>query len=221
MYESAQLSGVEKNYHIHKKELLAIIWALKKWRSDLLGSTIYVYTDHKTLLNLDGQKNLSWRQLQWQEYMSQYELYMHYIQCKDNMVADALSQLPPESIGAVCTLVPHVVWVSGVNVTMSLSTDGSVLQAIKDGYKSDPFCDQLSKTSTPGTTSINNLWCIGNCLLIPRVGELQENLFHLAHDTLGHFGADKAYAVLHNSYYWPNMRCDLEKSYILSCEECQ
>ena len=37
-YESAQLSGAEKNYPIHEKELLAIIWALKKWRSDLLGS---------------------------------------------------------------------------------------------------------------------------------------------------------------------------------------
>ena len=31
----------------------------------------------------------------------------------------------------------HVVWASGVKVTMLLSTDGSVLQAIKDGYKSD------------------------------------------------------------------------------------
>ena len=129
--------------------------------------------------------------------MSQYELCMHYIQGKDNTVADALLQMLPESIGAVCTLVPHVVWVSG------------------------PFCDQLSKTSTPGTTFINNLWYVGNRLLIPRVGELQENLFHLAHDTLRHFGADKAYAVLCDSYYWLNMRCDLEKSYIPSCEECQ
>ena len=153
--------------------------------------------------------------------MSQYELCMHYIQGKDNTVADTLLQLLPESIGAVCALAPHVVWVSGVNATMSLSTDGSVLQAIKDGYKSDPFCDRLSKTSTPGTTFINNLWYVGNCLLIPKVGELQENLFHLAHDTLGHFGADKAYAVLCDSYYWLNMRHDLEKSYIPSCEECQ
>ena len=30
-YKSAQLSGMEKNYPIHEKELLAIIHALKKW----------------------------------------------------------------------------------------------------------------------------------------------------------------------------------------------
>ena len=46
-------------------------------------------------------------------------------------------------------------------------------------------------------------------------------LFCLVHDTLGHYGADKAYAVLQDSYYRLNMRCDLEKLYIPSCEECQ
>ena len=32
----------------HEKELLAIIRALKKWCSDLLGVPISVYTDHRT-----------------------------------------------------------------------------------------------------------------------------------------------------------------------------
>ena len=29
-YDSMQLKSAEKNYSIHKKELLAIVWALKK-----------------------------------------------------------------------------------------------------------------------------------------------------------------------------------------------
>ena len=52
----------------------------------------------------------------------------------------------------------------------------------------------------------NGLWYIGDRLLIPRVTTLRETLFHLAHDTLGHFGADKSYASLRDVYYWPNMR---------------
>ena len=56
-YDSAQLNAVEKNYPIHEKELLAIFHGLKKWHSDLLGSTVYVYTDHKTLINFDSQKD--------------------------------------------------------------------------------------------------------------------------------------------------------------------
>ena len=46
-------------------------------------------------------------------------------------------------------------------------------------------------------------------------------MFHLSHDTLGHFGADKSYANLRDAYYWPNMQQDLEKVYIPSCVDCQ
>jgi RNase H-like domain found in reverse transcriptase len=85
---------VEKNYPIHKKELLVIIQALKKWRADLLGSPIYVYTDHKTLENFDTQKYLSHCQLCWQEFLFQYKINMVYIAGPDNSVADAFSRLP-------------------------------------------------------------------------------------------------------------------------------
>ena len=55
-YDSMQFKAAEKNYLIHEKELLGIIQVLKKWWTDLLGSPIYVYTDHKTLENFDTQK---------------------------------------------------------------------------------------------------------------------------------------------------------------------
>jgi hypothetical protein len=74
-----QLKGAEKNYPVHEKELLAIIRALKKWRSDLLGSHIFVYTDHRTLENFDTQKDLSRHQLRWQEFLSQYDMTIIYI----------------------------------------------------------------------------------------------------------------------------------------------
>jgi len=86
-----QLKGPEKNYPVHKKELLAIIRSLKKWRADLLGIPIVVYTDHRTLENFDMQHDLSCRQLRWQEFMSQYDMTIVYIPGEDNSVADALS----------------------------------------------------------------------------------------------------------------------------------
>ena len=71
-----------------------------------------------------------------------------------------------------------------------------------------------------GWRKSNDLWYVGDWLLIPRVGNVREILFHLAHDTLGHFSADKSYAALHDSYYWPNMCRDLEQAYIPSCTDC-
>jgi len=38
---------------------------------------------------------------------------------------------------------------------------------------------------------------------------------------MGHFGADKAYTTLRSSYYWLNMRRDLESAYVLGCVDCQ
>ena len=57
-FDSMQLKGAEKNYPVHKKELLVIIRVLRKWRADLLGTHFYVYTDHRTLENFDTQKDL-------------------------------------------------------------------------------------------------------------------------------------------------------------------
>ena len=62
-FNSMQLKGTEKSYPVHKKELLAIVRALMKWHSDLIGIPIMVYTDHHMLQNFDTQRDLSCRQL--------------------------------------------------------------------------------------------------------------------------------------------------------------
>jgi hypothetical protein len=96
-FDSMQLHDTKKNYPIHEKELLAIIHALKKWRADLLGSPIHIYTDHRMLENFNTQKELSRRQLGWQEYMSQYKMTITYIKGEDNCVTDALSRVAPDA----------------------------------------------------------------------------------------------------------------------------
>jgi hypothetical protein len=57
--------------------------------------------------------------------------------------------------------------------------------------------------------------------VVPRTGTIWEDLFRLAHDTLGHFGGEKSYRVLRDSYYWPNMQRDLELAYVPGCAPCQ
>jgi hypothetical protein len=73
----------------------------------------------------------------------------------------------------------------------------------------------------PGIQLKDGLWYIGNHLVIPHTGNLREMLFRLAHDVLGHFGFDKTYGSLRESYFWPNMRRDLEMAYVPDCAECQ
>jgi RNase H-like domain found in reverse transcriptase/Reverse transcriptase (RNA-dependent DNA polymerase)/Integrase zinc binding domain len=214
-FDSMQLKAAEKNYPVHEKELLAVIRALKKWCSDLLGTHFYVYTDHRTLENFDTQKDLSRRQLRWQEFLSQYDLTMTYIHGEDNTIADALSWLPPN-----CFADESPMTTATVNAVLKITSDNNILKMIRDGYEEDEFCKRVASSNMKGWTLSNGLWYIGDRLLIPRVTSLHETLFHLAHDTLGHFGADKSYASLCDAYYWPNMRRDLEQAYIPACADC-
>ena len=57
------LSPVERNYEIHNKEMLAIIWALEEWRHFLEGAwhLVEIWTDHKNLEYFMTAKKLNCR----------------------------------------------------------------------------------------------------------------------------------------------------------------
>ncbi len=65
------------------------------------------------------------------------------------------------------------------------------------------------------------LWYLGDCLIVPNGCGVPEENFHMAYDTLGHFGFSKTYDLICSSYFWPSMHKDLEEGYIFSCLECQ
>jgi hypothetical protein len=201
-FDSMQLNDAQKHYPIHEKELLAIIHALKKWRADLLGGLIAIFMDHRTLENFDTQRDLSHRQARWQEFMAQFEMKIYYVKGKDNTVADALSRLPMGEATPSVQL-RHESWMAAsVNMTMTISADQSFLDDVKRGYLEDNFVKKIAMgTNVPGMHEENGLWYVGDRLIIPHTGSCREDLFHLAHDSMGHFGADKVYENLRESYY--------------------
>jgi hypothetical protein len=164
-YDSMQLKAAEKNYPIHEKELLAVVRALKKWRSDLLGSAIYVYTDHKTLENFNSQKDLSCRNTKSIWFTSQVPTTWLLMHCHGYRMILHLQ--------APCYMRRS----APVGAVLAIATDQTVLDAIKAGYASDGYCLKIASSSMPGSKCINGLWYVGDCLLIPRTGNIRKNLF--------------------------------------------
>jgi hypothetical protein len=55
-YASKTLTGPQLNYTTTEKELLAMVFAFKKFRSYLVGANVIVYTDHAALKYLSTKK---------------------------------------------------------------------------------------------------------------------------------------------------------------------
>jgi len=48
-YASKVLTGAQLNYAITQKQMLAIMYALEKFKSYLIGSKVIIYTDHAAI----------------------------------------------------------------------------------------------------------------------------------------------------------------------------
>ena len=96
-YESRKLIPAECNYPVHEQELLAVVYACKKFRHYLDGCKHFkLYTDHHSLRFFFSQRDLSKRQARWSQVLAEFQPNMEimYRPGPDNQ-ADALSRLFP------------------------------------------------------------------------------------------------------------------------------
>lgn len=91
-YISRTLNNPEKNYTTTEKELLAIVWAVRRLRQYLLGRKFIIQTDHQALVWLKNCKDPSSRLMRWRLKLEEYEYDIHYVKGKENSAADSLSR---------------------------------------------------------------------------------------------------------------------------------
>jgi len=93
-FHSWTFSALELNYDIHDKELLAIFEAFKIWWHYLEGSAspIDVVMDHKNLEYFSTTKILTCQQARWSEYLSQFNLVIHFCPRHLGTKLDALTR---------------------------------------------------------------------------------------------------------------------------------
>ena len=89
------MKPAEKNYPVHDKELLAMRYALIKFRVYLLGEKMFsIYTDHASLRTAVKSPHLSQRMARWLSFFAEYNFVVHCKPGKNIILADALSRRP-------------------------------------------------------------------------------------------------------------------------------
>jgi len=90
---SGKWSAAQQNYPVHEQELLALVETLKRFRGILHGTRFTVRTDHKALIHLKKQRDLSPRQHRWLDVLNEFDFEIEYIPGETNGFADALSRI--------------------------------------------------------------------------------------------------------------------------------
>nr|GFA29198.1 reverse transcriptase domain-containing protein [Tanacetum cinerariifolium] len=83
----------ESNYTTTEKEMLAVVYAFKKFRSYLIMNKSIVYTDHSALKYLFAKKNAKARLLRWILLLQEFDFKVIDTKGAENYAADHLSHL--------------------------------------------------------------------------------------------------------------------------------
>ena len=96
-YVSHSLSSVQRRWATIEKEAYAVVYAISKLRPYLYGADFTVYTDHKPLTSLFTKEMQNTKIQRWAVLLSEYGATIQYRKGKNNIRADMLSRIPPET----------------------------------------------------------------------------------------------------------------------------
>nr|GEV85844.1 reverse transcriptase domain-containing protein [Tanacetum cinerariifolium] len=87
------MNQAEANYTTTEKEMLAVVYAFKKFHSYLIMNKSIVYTDHSTLKYLFAKKDTKARLLRWILLLQEFDFKVIDTRGAENYAADHLSRL--------------------------------------------------------------------------------------------------------------------------------
>ncbi|KAM2027556.1 hypothetical protein ACFX1T_019832 [Malus domestica] len=226
-YASRTLNDAQLNYSTTKKELLAIVFALDKFRSYLLGTKVIVYFDHAALKYLLTKKEAKPRLIRWILLLQEFNIEIRDKKGSENVVADHLSRLVHEKVSLpiletfpdeqLLSLEVSEPWyVDLVNYLVTKQVPSNL-----DKYKHD----KLRNDARFYVWDDPYLWkyCPGQIICRCVHNSEFNSILAFCHSYAcgGHFGTQRtALKVLYSGFYWPTLFKDA-RTFCITCDRCQ
>lgn len=228
-YASRSLKPAEKNYPVFELEALAVVWAVKQFRSYLFQQKVTIVTDHAALQYILTKANPSARIARWGLALQEYQLEIKHRPGKNHGNVDALSRIYCQRL------------VANSKPPETLPKNQSDI--LKTKQANDDFCSpiinyltrhevpdgkveaqRITALSTQFVMSNNLLYYIGpphkstksQLLVVPT--EMKEEIMQAHHDDVfaGHFGFLRTCNRIKEKYYWQELFILMSKIIVFS-----
>ena len=237
MHMSRALTETEQRYSNIERELLAIVFALKRLNHYTFGKTITVQSDHQPLqIWKKSIVSASSRLQRLLLRLVHYDLNIEFLRGKDNLIADALSRVCLLQSSNSKTKDSNINVIPIHHITQTAPVSKTRLQEPRLATQSDPTLSSLTKTIHKGWSQSrkdcpeqlldfwsfkqeiseeNGLLYKNQRLIMPRSERLETpKVLHL-----GHYAVNKMQLRALETVYWHRINKDILKQY-QSCKTC-
>ncbi|GKC92608.1 reverse transcriptase domain-containing protein [Tanacetum coccineum] len=195
-----------------QKELLAVVYAFKKFRPYLVLLKTIVYTDHSALKYLLAKQDAKPRLLWWILLLQEFDVIIHDKKEAENLAADHLSRLENPHEGDLEK--------KEINETFPLETLGII--SSHNDFSTPWFADIANYHA--GNFIVKGMLIVADQVIRRRVhGQEAVDILTACHNgpTGGHHGANyTAKKVFDSGFYWLTIYHDAHDM-VKSCDSCQ
>jgi len=234
-FASRAMSEAEKRYAQVEKEALAICWASSKFHYYLAGREFAIETDHKPLVSILGEKELSKLPLRVQRFrlkMLSYSFKVLFTPGNKLVLADALSRAPIDLPPAEEDQEPNMILGMIDEVSIAQSRLRELREAtanddvcclllimIQNGWTTFKNCPKLIRsyyTFKDALTAVNGLIFYMNRVFIP-ISKRNSTLKDIHKE---HQGENKCIARAKEVIWWPGMTKNIRDT-VRRCPLCE
>ena len=231
-YASKALDKAQTNYAVIEKEMLAMVYACRKFHDYIYGKDIIIQTDHKPLLGIMNKpiSTVSARMQRMRLKLQRYNVQLTYVPGKEMFLADTLSR------AFLSDTSPHDLIDEEIEVNTVQMSD-EMQEELQQATKEERSMQLLMSTIQNGwpdairhvpteiksyftiqdeITCDNNLLFKGKRLIVPT--KLRPEMIKRIHES--HMGIVKSIALAKEYLYWPGMAAQIQNA-VESCSACQ
>lgn len=218
-YYSRQTSPEESHFSSYELETLAVIAALVKFRTYVLGLNFTIVTDCNSLRATFLKRDMIPRVARWWSLIQEYDCNVVYKSGKGMIHVDALSRNPMEGAGIIQAIDTFDIMTITDDWLTTVQLGDSEIQRIKKILSDKEYDDlvEIRKNFVLKRDRVYKITQDGLRWVVPKGCRWQ--ILQKNHDEIGHFAFDKTFDKIKQHYWFPRMRKFIKK-YVNSCLQC-